>query len=163
NGRPYRRTGNRSPHVIAAPHGAYRCADDPEWRNMASNDRWIAIACLDEGHWRGLVAEMGGPDWTREPRFASLEARYANEDAAGADRVQGVPGRLSLTPPDVGGRHGRGAPCFGEDNEYVYGEILGLSSRELATLHEADVIEMPEVRTQFRVPSSEFRAAPLGT
>src|SRR5205823_786131 len=46
--------------------------------------------------------------------------------------------------PDVGGRHGCGAPCFGEDNEYVYREILGLSTREMAALHEAGAIESTE-------------------
>jgi crotonobetainyl-CoA:carnitine CoA-transferase CaiB-like acyl-CoA transferase len=193
NGRHYVRTGNRSPHVYAAPHGAYRCADDPEWTGIASSDRWIAITCFTEAHWQALVEEMGNPAWASEPQFATLEARYQNQDAldakltewtrtqeryslmerlqargvpagvcqdardrveldpqlkhlgffktvphseVGSYRLQGIPGRFSKTPPDVGGRHGRGAPCFGEDNEYVFGEILGYSTAQIAQLRE---------------------------
>jgi crotonobetainyl-CoA:carnitine CoA-transferase CaiB-like acyl-CoA transferase len=28
----------------------------------------------------------------------------------------------------------RGAPCYGEDNEHVYGELLGMTKREIAEL-----------------------------
>ena len=34
----------------------------------------------------------------------------------------------------AGGRIDRGAPCYGEDNEYVYGELLGMTKREIADL-----------------------------
>jgi crotonobetainyl-CoA:carnitine CoA-transferase CaiB-like acyl-CoA transferase len=34
----------------------------------------------------------------------------------------------------------RGAPCLGQHNEHVYGEILGLSKQEIATLAEDGVI-----------------------
>lgn len=50
------------------------------------------------------------------------------------------PARFSETPTHMGGITGRGAPCYGEDNDYVYGEILGLSSREIEELREQDVI-----------------------
>ena len=40
----------------------------------------------------------------------------------------------------AGGRIDRGAPCYGEDNEYVYGELLGMSSREIAALADEGVI-----------------------
>ena len=36
-----------------------------------------------------------------------------------------VPVKLSESPAYIGGRIDRGAPCYGEDNEYVYGELLG--------------------------------------
>ena len=35
----------------------------------------------------------------------------------------------------------RGGPLLGEDNHYVYGELLGLSAEEIARLEEADVID----------------------
>jgi len=34
----------------------------------------------------------------------------------------------------------RGAPCLGEHNDLVYGELLGLDADERAALHEEGVI-----------------------
>ena len=47
---------------------------------------------------------------------------------------------MSATPAFVGGRVDRGAPCYGEDNEYVYGELLRMSSKEISQLAEDGVI-----------------------
>ena len=50
--------------------------------------------------------------------------------------VAGIPGKYSAmeklryTP----------APCLGQDNEYVFGEILGLSAKEISRLQEEKVI-----------------------
>jgi crotonobetainyl-CoA:carnitine CoA-transferase CaiB-like acyl-CoA transferase len=76
HGRVYQRTGNRSPDRPAAPHGAYRCK---------GYDRWIALACFDETQWQALVRLMGDPSWAADPRFATLEARCANQDALDAE------------------------------------------------------------------------------
>ncbi len=54
--------------------------------------------------------------------------------------VEGFPAKLSASPAYVGGLTGRAAPKLGEDNEYVYHEIFGLSAKELAALQEEDVI-----------------------
>ncbi len=51
--------------------------------------------------------------------------------------VAEVPVKLSESPAYVGGIIDRGAPCYGEDNEYVYGELLGMTTKEIAAL-EAD-------------------------
>jgi crotonobetainyl-CoA:carnitine CoA-transferase CaiB-like acyl-CoA transferase len=48
--------------------------------------------------------------------------------------VAEVPVKLSQSPAYAGGRIDRGAPCYGEDNEYVYGELLGMSKREIEDL-----------------------------
>ena len=47
---------------------------------------------------------------------------------------------LPLRAPYIGGRIDRGAPCYGEDNDYVYGELLGMSSAEIKGLAEEGVI-----------------------
>jgi crotonobetainyl-CoA:carnitine CoA-transferase CaiB-like acyl-CoA transferase len=47
---------------------------------------------------------------------------------------------MSESPAYIGGRLDRGAPCYGEDNHYVYGELLGMSSREIDTLAAEGVI-----------------------
>ena len=54
----------------------------------------------------------------------------------GEVRVDGLPVHLSRTD----WRIERGAPCLGEHNERVYGELLGLSREEIAALREEGVI-----------------------
>ncbi|HWL45229.1 MAG TPA: CoA transferase [Ilumatobacter sp.] len=188
NGQAWERTGNRSPHVSAAPHGIYPCA---------GTDRWIAIACFDDAQWAALGAVAGRPAWSAEPAWATLAGRVADQDrldravtgwtatqdryelmhrlqaagvAAGVcqtaeDRcdtdpqlahlgwltevtgtkigtwpVAEVPVRLQDTPPHVGGPIQRGAPGYGEDNEYVLGDLLGLSSGEISRLIDDNVV-----------------------
>jgi benzylsuccinate CoA-transferase BbsF subunit len=136
---------------------------------------------------------MGRPDLLLDPKFATNEARVANQDeldaivgqwtrprrrydimhkcqAAGIvaavvqsaeDRVEydpqlhhremhpiihhpelgdvaneGYPVKMSRTPAFV---HGR-APTLAEHNQYVYGELLGLSEAEIGSLRERGVI-----------------------
>ena len=47
---------------------------------------------------------------------------------------------MSETPAYAGGRLDRGAPLYGEDNEYVLGELLGFSTGEIRELAEQGVI-----------------------
>lgn len=54
----------------------------------------------------------------------------------GEVRVDGLPVHLSRTD----WRIERGAPCLGEHNERVYGELLGLSREEIERLREEGVI-----------------------
>jgi crotonobetainyl-CoA:carnitine CoA-transferase CaiB-like acyl-CoA transferase len=188
NGRTSARTGNRSPYKPAAPHGAYPCA---------GTDRWVAIACFTDDEFAALTQVAGRPEWAADPRFSSLAARLANQDAldaqlaawtGGLDRYQvmarlqaagvaagvcqtaqdrcesdpqlahlewltevtgtkigrwpvaEVPVRLADTPAYIGGQPDRGAPIYGEDNEYVYGELLGMSTSQIARLAEEHVI-----------------------
>jgi len=48
----------------------------------------------------------------------------------------GIPWRMSETPCEVW----RAAPTLGQDNDYVYGELLGMSSQQIAELVERKVI-----------------------
>jgi crotonobetainyl-CoA:carnitine CoA-transferase CaiB-like acyl-CoA transferase len=54
----------------------------------------------------------------------------------GRVRVDGLPYHLSATD----WRMERGAPCLGEHNDFVFGEILGLSDREIGALRDQGVI-----------------------
>lgn len=54
----------------------------------------------------------------------------------GQVRVDGLPVRLSETDWSIR----RGAPCLGEHTVYVLGEVLGLSHRRIAALHEEGVV-----------------------
>ncbi|MBV9579389.1 MAG: CoA transferase, partial [Chloroflexi bacterium] len=188
NGREWSRYGNRSPYVPAAPHGAFPCA---------GTDRWVAIACFTQDEWLALAQVAGHPEWTSDPRFATLPERVAHQDALEAtvstwtrtcdaydvmtrlqaagvpagvcqnseDRyehdpqlaaldwlvevtgteigrwpVYEVPVKMSESPFYSPGRIDRGAPGYGEDNAYVYGELLGMSASEIAALADEGVI-----------------------
>jgi len=54
--------------------------------------------------------------------------------------IEGFPAKFGTMPVEVGGLPGRGAPIMGEDNDYVYGTLLGLTPGEIATLKEEWVI-----------------------
>lgn len=69
NGREQERDGNRSP--TAAPHAVYPCREP---------DTWCAIVVETEEQWQVLVSAMGGPRWTRNPKFETMAGRKANEE-----------------------------------------------------------------------------------
>ena len=56
--------------------------------------------------------------------------------AIGDVRVDGLPVHLSETDWSMR----EGGPCLGEDNDYVFGELLGLSADEIATLTQEGVL-----------------------
>jgi crotonobetainyl-CoA:carnitine CoA-transferase CaiB-like acyl-CoA transferase len=56
--------------------------------------------------------------------------------AMGEVRADGLPVHLSQTDWEIR----RGAPCLGEHNDRVFGEVLGLSDREIAELRREGVI-----------------------
>jgi crotonobetainyl-CoA:carnitine CoA-transferase CaiB-like acyl-CoA transferase len=70
------RAGNRSP--VAAPHGAFRCADDPA--SVNSPDRWVAIACRGDAEWAALCDAFGDPALAGDTRFSTFSQRKLNED-----------------------------------------------------------------------------------
>jgi crotonobetainyl-CoA:carnitine CoA-transferase CaiB-like acyl-CoA transferase len=49
-----------------APHGIYPAAGE---------DRWVAIGCRTEAHWRALWAAMHQPQLADDPRFGTFAAR----------------------------------------------------------------------------------------
>ncbi|MEX2228385.1 MAG: CoA transferase, partial [Dehalococcoidia bacterium] len=67
-------SANDLPYDVAAPHGCYPCAGD---------DRWVAIAVMDDAHWASLRAVMGDPEWAREARYATAAGRAADRRALG--------------------------------------------------------------------------------
>jgi crotonobetainyl-CoA:carnitine CoA-transferase CaiB-like acyl-CoA transferase len=73
NDRAWERSGNRAAYQQIAPQGIYRCAGE---------DRWIAITCATEAHWKALAAMAG--ESLAGPRFATLAGRLAHHDALDA-------------------------------------------------------------------------------
>lgn len=76
NGSNPTRTGNRNPN--AAPHGAFRCADDPD--SVGSLDRWVVLACRDDAEWELAAGALGHPEAAADPKFDTFAARKQNED-----------------------------------------------------------------------------------
>ncbi len=75
NGRPNRRPdlpiGNRLGIRPAAPHGIYPAAGE---------DRWLAIAVMEEEQWSALRRVMGEPEWSARPEFATAAGRVVRQD-----------------------------------------------------------------------------------
>lgn len=67
------RIGSRD--SVKVPHNVYRCQGD---------DTWVAISIGSDDEWRTLSETAGHPEWATDPRFATAEARRANEDALDA-------------------------------------------------------------------------------
>lgn len=63
------RTGNRHGGLAEAPYNVY-----------PTNDGHIAIICVNENHWKSLLAAMHREDLMNDPRYASLKSRVQHMD-----------------------------------------------------------------------------------
>ena len=81
------------------------------------------------------VCQTAGDRCDSDPQLAHLEwLTEVTGTKIGRWPVAEVPVKLSESPAYAGGRIDRGAPCYGEDNEYVYGELLGMTSQQIIEL-----------------------------
>ncbi len=87
NGRKTRRPdfppGNHSVFPAVAPHNTYRCSG----RDRAGQDWWVFIACETQPQFESLCYLMEKPDLLLDVRFATNDARFANQDEL--DRIIG--------------------------------------------------------------------------
>ena len=107
NGRVQQPNGNE--HARAAPHGVYPCQGD---------DRWIAIAIMNDGQWAALADVLGNPEWTRDEalgrsdtrhalrreldsKLAAATAQWVAEDLMRRLEARGVPAGVVQTAADV--------------------------------------------------------------
>jgi crotonobetainyl-CoA:carnitine CoA-transferase CaiB-like acyl-CoA transferase len=65
--------GNRAPYDAVAPHNVYRCA--PAEVPNVEDERWIAIACMNDEQWHALVRLMGRPGWAQSTQFDVAQGR----------------------------------------------------------------------------------------
>jgi crotonobetainyl-CoA:carnitine CoA-transferase CaiB-like acyl-CoA transferase len=87
------------------------------------------------------VCQTAGDRCDRDPQLAHLNWLTEVEGSKiGRWPVAEFPVKLSETPAYMGGPINRGAPCYGEDNEWVLGELLGLSKAEMTRLADDGVI-----------------------
>ena len=166
--------GNRPTYFSTAPYGVYRCKGE---------DRWCAISVSTQEEWEAFSKALGSPEWTKEERFATLQARlknvdeldrlieewtskYSAEEVMSLLQASGVacgviqdahdlsqdpqlkargffveaehpllgkvvfdasPIKLSQTPAQFE----RPAPLLGQDNDYVYRQLLGIGEQEM--------------------------------
>ncbi len=105
---------------------------------------WADYALMESLQRAGVpagVCQNAQDRYENDPQLEHLEwLTEVPHTEMGTWPMKEFPARFSETPTHMGGITGRGAPCYGEDNDYVYGEILGLSSREIEELREQDVI-----------------------
>jgi crotonobetainyl-CoA:carnitine CoA-transferase CaiB-like acyl-CoA transferase len=87
------------------------------------------------------VCQTAADRCDHDPQLAALEwLTEVTGTKIGRWPVAEVAVKLSESPGYIGGRIDRGAPCYGEDNAYVYGELLGMSTQEIKQLAEEGVI-----------------------
>jgi crotonobetainyl-CoA:carnitine CoA-transferase CaiB-like acyl-CoA transferase len=63
------RTGNRHGGMAEAPYNVYPVADG-----------WVALLCVSDKHWEGLLDALGRRDMLDDPKFRDLQARVDNID-----------------------------------------------------------------------------------
>ena len=64
---------NRDPYDNNAPHGCYPCAGAAS--EALADERWVAIACMNDEQWRCLRGVLGDPEWARDPKLATAAGR----------------------------------------------------------------------------------------
>jgi crotonobetainyl-CoA:carnitine CoA-transferase CaiB-like acyl-CoA transferase len=87
------------------------------------------------------VCQTAGDRCDRDPQLAHLNWLTEVEGTKiGRWPLAEFPVKLSRTPAHIGGMINRGAPCYGEDNEWILGELLGMGKAEIARLADDGVI-----------------------
>jgi crotonobetainyl-CoA:carnitine CoA-transferase CaiB-like acyl-CoA transferase len=93
---------------------------------------------------RGIPAGVVQKAPDRFDSDAQLKARGYYVDLPhseiGTWPIEGFPAKLTGSPAVVGGLTGRASPKLGEDNDFIYQQVFGLSAAEMAALREENVI-----------------------
>ncbi len=110
-------------------------------RWTASRDSYAVMEELQRAGVRAGVCQTAEDRCDRDPQLAHLNwLTEVTGTKIGTWPVGEVPVHMSKTPPSIGGRLDRGAPGYGEDNYTVYGELLGLSNKEVDRLRAEGVV-----------------------
>jgi crotonobetainyl-CoA:carnitine CoA-transferase CaiB-like acyl-CoA transferase len=106
-----------------------------------SRDGYQAMLALQHAGVPAGVCQTAGDRCDNDPQLKALEwLTEVTGTKIGRWPVAEVPIKMSESPAYIGGRIDRGAPCYGEDNEYVFGELLGMSPQEIEALGADGVI-----------------------
>ena len=94
----------------------------------SANDRYDLMDRLQS---RGIPSGVVQKAPDRFDRDAQLKARsyYVNlpHSEIGTWPVEGFPAKLTASPAEAGGLTGRAAPKLGEDNDFIYQEVFGVT------------------------------------
>lgn len=145
--------------ALGAAAGAPGWATDPAWATLdgrvadqdrldraiaawtAGEDRYELMHRLQAAGVAAGVCQNAEDRCDTDPQLAHLGwLTEVTGTKIGTWPVAEVPVRLHDTPPHVGGPVQRGAPGYGEDNEYVLAELLGMSPAEIGRLAADGVI-----------------------
>jgi len=140
--------------ALCAVMGSPELADDPPFRTLADRKAnedeleriisgWTSTLDPFEATARLQAAGVAAfpPLMNRElAEDPHLNARgffiEKEHPEVGVMKHAGIPWRMSETPCEVW----RSAPTMGQDNQYVFGELLGLSSQHIADLVQRQII-----------------------
>jgi crotonobetainyl-CoA:carnitine CoA-transferase CaiB-like acyl-CoA transferase len=118
--------------------------DELDTAVSAWTQRQDAYACMSQLQAAGVpagVCQTAEDRCDHDPQLAALEwLTEVTGTKIGRWPVPELPMKLSATPAYIGGPNDRGAPCYGEDNEYVLGELLGYSTGDISKLAADGVI-----------------------
>ena len=117
------------------------------WKYQEELDRLVTEWTVNYTHYEvtGMLQKVGVaamPSFSNQEIFSDphfKERKLAVEvehPTMGKQVVLGAPWKLSQTPAEVT----KASPVMGENNEYVFGELLGLSSNEIKQLMDEQVI-----------------------
>ena len=110
-----------------------------EWTRQ--HDRWELMTRLQEAGVAAGVCQDAQDRLEVDPQLAHLNwLTEVEHSEMGPWPTKEVPVKWSHTPPFMGGPIDRGAPCYGEDNHYVLGELLGMSTSEISRLADDGII-----------------------
>ncbi len=110
-----------------------------EWTR--TQDRWALMHALQAAGVAAGVCQDAQDRVEADAQLAHLNwLTEVEHSEMGAWPTKEVPVKWSETPPFMGGPIDRGAPCYGEDNHYVLGELLGMSTAEIGRLADEGVI-----------------------
>jgi len=106
-----------------------------------SRDAYETMYALQRAGVPAGVCQTAGDRCDNDPQLKALSwLTEVTGTKIGRWPIAEVPVKLHESPAYIGGRIDRGAPCYGEDNNYVYGELLGMSGEEIKALAEEGVI-----------------------
>ncbi|MCC6436362.1 MAG: CoA transferase [Acidimicrobiales bacterium] len=147
NGFDQSRLGNADRYL--APHGAYPCAGE---------DRWLAVACEHDGHWRALAGVLGRPD---------LAGLGPQQRLARRDELDGLVSAWTSTRPEADAE--AALLAVGVPAHRVQNSAELLADPQLAAqghfrtvphpVHSTMVVEGPRIALS-RTPANPRRAGP---
>ena len=110
-----------------------------EWTRQ--HDRWELMQRLQEAGVAAGVCQDAQDRVEADPQLSHLNwLTEVEHSEMGPWPTKEVPVKWSETPPFMGGAIDRGAPLYGEDNHYVLGELLGMSTEQISRLADDGVI-----------------------